>query len=133
MRQFFCKWDSENNTIIGLPQTHPGDQTFVPFIEQETVNGPEERALYTYENGVVTQTRQTISYDYSEDKRLHRYALLALTTGQGWGDADDRSLQTTEKVQEWDTYRQALRDLPTTVSTFASAPLTDDDLPTKPT
>ena len=71
MRQFFCKWDSENNTIIGLPQTHPGDQTFVPFIEQETVNGPEERALYTYENGVVTQTRQTISYDYSEENRLH--------------------------------------------------------------
>ena len=115
MRQFFCKWDSENNTIIGLPQTHPGDQTFVPFIEQETVNGPEERALYTGDNGA------------------HRNALLSITTGQGWGDIDYRALQTTEKVQEWDTYRQALRDLPTTVSTFASAPLTDDDLPTKPT
>lgn len=133
MPQFFCKWDSENNTIIGLPQSNPGDETYIPFIEQETVNGPTQRAVYTLTNGTVIQTRETVSYDYSEENRAHRNFLLRATTLQGWGDADYRALQTTEKVQQWDAYRQALRDLPTTVSTFSSAELTADDLPTKPT
>ena len=39
---------------------------------------------------------------------------------------------TEAKKTEWATYRQQLRDLPASLSTFNSAILTDSDLPTKP-
>ena len=133
---YFCQFDSSTNELIGLPQTvTPRDSSgwyAVSLVEEGSLS-INQSFSYALENNIIVQSITTNnSFDYSTLNRALRDTLLQETTLQGWGDADYRGTQSAEVVSTWDAYRVALRNLPTTLSTFASAAITDSDLPTKP-
>lgn len=82
----------------------------------------------TINGGLISYTPPSENIDYNNRNRIARDKFLASCD---WTQLSDNSL-TTSKKAEWATYRQSLRDLPSTVSTFSTAYLSDSDLPTKP-
>jgi|TARA_R110002153_G_scaffold159578_7_gene311807 hypothetical protein len=133
---YFCQFDSSTNELIGLPQTvTPKNSSgwYAVSLVEEGFLDTNQSFSYALENNIIVQSITTHnSFDYSPLNRSLRNTLLQETTMQGWGDTDYRATQSSETVAAWDAYRTALRNLPTTLSTFASAEITDSDLPTKP-
>ena len=62
---------------------------------------------------------------------VNRSSRESLLKASDWTHFTDSPL-TASKKAEWATYRQALRDLPTTVATFETQLLVPSDFPTKP-
>jgi hypothetical protein len=131
----WVRWDPSSNTTTAGPQSCAGSEGSWYHFTPANPGRTHPSQSYSYalvENKVVESLVVDSSHDYTEPNRKLRNFLLQETTQEGWGDVDYRATQTTETVAAWDTYRAALRNLPATVSTFATAELTASDLPTKP-
>ena len=72
-----------------------------------------------------------IAMEEDEILAANRFTRNRLLLVSDYTQGSDSPL-TDSKKAEWATYRQELRDLPTSLSTFNSSIITDSDLPTKP-
>jgi len=124
----------ENNEITSGPQSiAPEADNWFPFVGADRTFNLDQNYSYELLNGIVIQTIvMKDSFDWSDSNRSTRDSLLLKTTKEGWGDVDFRTTWSLEETEQRDRYRQALRDLPDTLATFATAEMTSEDLPVRP-
>ena len=95
---------------------------------KEGIANPKTQKVDIATGDLVDYTPPVKVIDYAGANRSTRDDLLKETD---WTQVPDSPLTATKKA-EWMTYRQGLRNLPENVSTFTTAYLTEDDLPSKP-
>lgn len=104
-----------NNTVHELFDTRP---TLHPSLLVVDVSGTPDVAegwVYDAETGTVTPPPAPSAEDIlNHELRPERDARLAAC--DKWGMVDYRTQATPETLDAWDAYRQALRDLPQTVT-----------------
>ena len=137
-KQMWIKIDAQKG-IIGPQSVRGKEDTWIPYISY-TGEIPSGKTLgRKYEDHQVSEIlldgpeQEEESVTITRLNRTQRNIFLQETTLQGWGDKDYRDAQSTETLTAWDTYRQALRDFPTTHSEFSTRKLKRSEFPTKPT
>jgi hypothetical protein len=122
----FAKWDTENDCLLAGPQSLRVDDSWLPVVD--TVGSFNKRThakKLRLGDGQIDYYLVERQFDWAAQNRGIRNNKLSETD---WTQLQDCQLSDLLKTQ-YQTYRQALRDLPT----HANWPnLLDEDWPVKP-
>jgi len=108
----YTKYITSTGVIIGSGSTNVALSDIPLETNQSVIEGVYEVGTYKIIDGVAVE--QTI--DFWNSVRIERNTLL---TESDWTQMSDSPL-TDSKKTEWSTYRQSLRDLPTSNSSASS-------------